>query len=71
MSVLQTLTLAPIALGIAAILRFIWLDSLRFSDARVESSDPVRVSPATVHRLALQSEAARTQSETAHLPKAA
>jgi len=70
MSAAQLLTLVSLTLGAAAILRFIWLDSLRFADptARVASSNVTR---ATAQRLAMQAEAARVHAETENLPKAA
>lgn len=71
MSALETLSLASLTIGVAAILRFVWLDSLRFADSTGETSDPTLVSPSTVRRLALQAEAARVLAETESLPKAA
>ena len=72
MSLLETLSLAPIAVGAFAILRFVWLDSLRFVDIRsTESADPSIVSEVTVHRLALQADAARVRADNERLPHAA
>ena len=73
MSSLETLSLAPIAVGAFAILRFVWLDSLRFADmaARATAADDSRVTPRTVQRLAMQADAARVLAETDSLPKAA
>ena len=47
MSALETLSLASLSLGVAAILRFVWLDSLRFADTPgdSEAADPSIVSP--------------------------
>lgn len=73
MSALETLSLASLSLGVAAILRFVWLDSLRFADTPgdSEAADPSIVSPRTAQRLALQAEAARVLAENEHLPRAA
>ncbi|MEO8362579.1 MAG: hypothetical protein ABI672_21310 [Vicinamibacteria bacterium] len=73
MSLLETLSLAPIALGAAAILRFVWLDSLRFVDVgqAARAGDPAIVSPGTVQRLALQADAARIRADNEGLPRAA
>ena len=71
MPALETLSLTLLAIGVAAILRFVWLDSLRFADSHGEITDPSRVSPRTAQRLALQAEAARVLAETESLPKAA
>ena len=71
MSALEILFLAPLTIGVAAILRFVWLDSLRFADSNGETADPGVVSPRTAQRLALQAEAARVLAETESLPKAA
>ncbi len=71
MTALETLSLTSLALGVAAVLRFVWLDSLRFSDRGPESSDLASVSSHTAHRLAMQAEAARVQAETENLPWAA
>jgi hypothetical protein len=71
MPALQLLSLACITLGVAAILRFMWLDSLRFADQRGEAADPARVRPGTARRLAQQAEAARVLDETESLPRAA
>ncbi len=71
MPVLQTLSLISIAIGTVAILRYIWLDSLRFADRASEVSDPSRVSAQTVERLAIQAEAARVRDENESLPRAA
>lgn len=73
MSALETLSLTTLTLGVAAILRFVWLDSLRFSDTTggVETADPSRVSAQTARRLALQAEASRVRTEVENLPRAA
>lgn len=71
MSALETLSLASLALGVAAILRFVWLDSLRFADSGTEATDPARVTPRTAQRLAMQAEAARVLAETESFPRAA
>ena len=71
MSALETLSLALLTIGVAAILRFVWLDSLRFGDSHGETADPSQVTPRTAQRLALQAEAARVLAETESLPKAA
>ena len=73
MSALETLSLTALTLGIAAILRFVWLDSLRFSDTTglAETPDPSRVSVQTARRLALQAEASRVRTEVENLPRAA
>ena len=73
MSALETLSLASLTLGVAAILRFVWLDSFRFSDSPgdAEGADASRVSHRTAQRLALQAEAARVLAETESLPRAA
>lgn len=71
MSALETLSLASIAIGAVAMLRFIWLDSLRFSDVGRPETQDGRVSSATAHRLALQADAARVRAENADLPRAA
>jgi hypothetical protein len=71
MPALETLSLASLAVGTAAILRFVWLDSLRFSDQGGDVADPTRISPRTAQRLALQADAARVLAETESLPKAA
>lgn len=71
MSALETLSLASLSIGAAAILRFVWLDSLRFSEPGLKTSDPEVVSPRTARRLAMQAEAARVVEETESLPRAA
>jgi hypothetical protein len=71
MSALEIISLASLTIGAVAILRFVWLDSLRFSDARIETADPKRVSRVTADRLALQAAAARVIAETERLPRAA
>ncbi len=71
MPALETLSLASLTLGAAAILRFVWLDSLRFSDQGSDAADPTLVSTRTAQRLALQAEAARVLAETESLPRAA
>ena len=71
MSALETISLASLTLGAAALLRFVWLDSLRFADARTETAAPARVTRQTADRLALQAAAARVNAETERLPRAA
>jgi hypothetical protein len=73
MTALETLTLAPIAIGALAILRFVWVDSLRFTDFAGERSDAevAEVSRGTRRRLALRAEAERVQADTENLPRAA
>ena len=73
MSALETIALTTLTLGVAAILRFVWLDSLRFSaDAGFpETADPSRVSVQTARRLALQAEASRVRTQVENLPRAA
>lgn len=71
MSALETLSLASLTVGVAAILRFVWLDSLRFADTGTDAADHTIVSTRTAQRLALQAEAARVLAETESLPKAA
>lgn len=71
MSALETLSLASLTIGAAAILRFVWLDSLRFSESGAPASDPAAISPRTAHRLAMQAEAARVLAENESLPRAA
>jgi len=71
MSALETLSLASLTIGALAILRFAWLDSLRFPEPVRETSDPEVVSPGTAQRLAMQAEAARVLAETESLPRAA
>jgi hypothetical protein len=70
MPALEMLSLISVTAGIAAILRFAWLDSLRFSD-RTHEMASARVTPKTAQRLALQADAARVLAETENLPKAA
>ncbi len=69
MSALETLSLISLSLGAAAILRFVWLDSVRFSEPG--AADPEVISPRTAQRLAMQAEAARVLAETKSLPRAA
>lgn len=73
MPALEILSLAALTLGVAAILRFVWLDSLRFADTpgTAETADPSRVSVQTARRLALQAEASRVRTEVENLPRAA
>ena len=73
MSALEIVSLVSLSLGVAAVLRVVWLDSLRFSDApgEAEAANAALVSPRTLQRLALQAEAARVLAETESLPKAA
>jgi hypothetical protein len=71
MPALEILSLISLTVGTAAILRFAWLDSLRFADRTAELADSGRVTPRTAQRLALQADAARVLAETESLPKAA
>ena len=71
MPAIETLSLISLTLGTALILRFVWVDSIRFREIAAESSDPAVVSLPTARRLARQAEAARIQSETEGLPRAA
>ena len=73
MSALETLSLLSLSLGVAAVLRVVWLDSRQFSDVpnHAEVADPRLVSPPTVQGLARLAEVARIQAETESLPKAA
>lgn len=71
MSASEMLSIALLAVGTAAILRFLWLDSLRFADPTIGSADSRVVSRGTIRRLVLQAEASRVQAETDDLPKAA
>ena len=71
MPALETLSLVSLTIGAAAILRFVWLDSLRFTDAGADAADPTVVSTRTAQRLALQADAARVLAETESLPRAA
>ena len=71
MFALEILSLASLTIGAAAILRFVWLDSLRFSEATAEMADSTRLSPRTVQRLALQADAARVLADAESLPRAA
>ena len=38
MSALEIISLASLTLGAAALLRFVWLDSLRFADTATEAA---------------------------------
>jgi len=71
MPALEILSLASLTIGAAAILRFVWLDSLRFSETTAEMAGSGRISPGTARRLALQADAARIAAETESLPRAA
>ena len=71
MPALEMLSLISVTVGIAAILRFAWLDSLRFSERTEGLSRGGRVTPRTAQRLALEADAARVLAETESLPKAA
>lgn len=73
MPALETVSLALLTLGAAAILRFVWLDSLRFPEGPevANPADPSRVSAHTARRLALQAEASRVRTEVENLPRAA
>ena len=71
MSALEIISLASLTLGAAALLRFVWLDSLRFADPSTEAVAPARVTRQTAERLALQDAAARVNAEVERLPRAA
>ena len=71
MPALEILSLVSLTIGAAAILRFVWLDSLRFADQGADSAGPNQVSPRTAQRLAMQADAARVAAETESLPRAA
>ena len=71
MSALEILSLVSLTIGAAAILRFVWLDSLRFAEPGSDAGDPAVISPRTAQRLALQAEADRVQAETFSRPRAA
>jgi hypothetical protein len=73
MSALETLSLASMTLGVLAILRFVWVDSLRFHDDPVaaEVADSEKLSDRTTRRIALQAEADRVAAENSRLPRAA
>lgn len=71
MPALETLSLVSLTIGAAAILRFVWLDSLRFSDQGADATGPSQVSPHTAQRLAMHADAARVVAETESLPRAA
>jgi len=71
MSALETLSLASLTIGVAAILRFVWLDSLRFAEQTAEMAGATRISASTARRLAFEADAARILAETESLPKAA
>ena len=71
MPALEILSLVSLTIGAAAILRFIWLDSLRFTDQDADVAGPNQVSPRTAQRLAMQADAARVVAETDSLPRAA
>jgi hypothetical protein len=70
-SLLEPVSLALLAAGVFGVMRFVWLDSRRFSDVRVGSADPAEVTRATARRLAFQAEAARAANEVESLPRAA
>ena len=72
MSLVETLSLTSLALAVGGILRFVWLDSLRFAEVTAELANQPTLSPATMRRLAHQAEVERAQvSEAPSLPKAA
>ena len=71
MPALEILSLISLTVGIAAILRFAWLDSLRFSERTEEMAGSGRVTPRTARRLAVEADAARVLAEVESLPKAA
>ena len=66
----ETVSLALIAIGAAAVLRFVWIDSLRFSDA-LQATGEGRVNDELARRLALESNASRVRTENENLPRAA
>lgn len=71
MPALEIVSLTFVTLGSALVLRFIWLDSLRFGDRGVSLGDPAQLTPRTTERIALQAEADRVRAETESLPRAA
>ena len=71
MTPLEMFSLACLALGAAAILRFVWLDSLRFANTDAEAADPALLTPRTAKRLALEADASRVVAENENLSKAA
>jgi hypothetical protein len=71
MSALETLSLVTLTAGVAAILRFMWLDSLRFRDVSADAAEATQVRPRAAQPLTLKTEGARIHSETESLPKAA
>ena len=73
MSALEMLSLAPLVTGVAAILRFVWLDSQRFPEPSADGgrTEGVFVSRVRFERLVRQAEVARMMSEAGTLPKAA
>ena len=71
MSALQLLSLVSIALGVVAVLRFVWLDSLRFADHVDDPVDSALVSPQPVRGLAAQAGTTRGLGDTQSLPRAA
>ena len=66
MSILETLSIATLGVSAAAVLRFAWLDSLRFSEAAAEV-----ISAPTTARLRLQVDALRVLADADNLPRAA
>lgn len=71
MTPLEMLSLACLALGAAAILRSVWLDSLRFADVEDEVGGPALANPRTAERVDLQADVARVVAENENLSKAA
>ncbi len=70
MSPAETLSLTLLALGVGSVLRFVWLDSLRFADVNGHAADPAALSPRTVQRLAEAAHHTQDFTET-DLPRAA
>ena len=71
MTLPEIVALSLLTAGAAAILRFIWLDTVALErGAAAASASPV-VSRPTVRRLALEAEAARVRAELESSPRAA
>ena len=66
MSILEILALASLGISAVAVLRFVWLDSLRFAEANDEV-----ISAPTAARLKLHEDASRVLADTHDLPRAA
>ena len=70
-ALLEPAALTLLTAGAAAILRFVWLDSGRFSELGARGTETAVLTPATTRRLAVQAEADRVAAEIAALPRAA